>query len=268
MSVTDVLVNHVAPSVGVVIGNLMWLSPWPEISSALKAGRGIEDLNPLPWAATLSNCILWCYYSKITGGDIYIFSGNIFGIGLSLLYTLSASRLLGMTAIRRAHFEEPGSEAFHRVIREADASNYNFLITLIIPASAVVVTSVIFFFDLFMSSEHLQATRQEAVGALATACAMCYFILPSYTMLTVIRTQNAASISLPMVMCNTLNCLGWAVYGLAALDDGWVYGPNLAGLALAVLQLVMKMTIPSYAKGENNRDASENPSDSPSLSIA
>lgn len=40
------------------------------------------------------------------------------------------------------------------------------------------------------------------------------------------------------------NCGTWAVYGIA-INDPWVWVPNLAGLILGLLQLALKLVYPS-----------------------
>ena len=42
-------------------------------------------------------------------------------------------------------------------------------------------------------------------------------------------------------MCN---CGLWSIYGLG-IGDVWVYGPNLTGLLLGLLQLALKLSYPS-----------------------
>ena len=40
------------------------------------------------------------------------------------------------------------------------------------------------------------------------------------------------------------NCGTWTIYGFA-IGDIWVWGPNLAGFLLGVVQLLLKMLYPS-----------------------
>ena len=74
---------------------------------------------------------------------------------------------------------------------------------------------------------------------------MFYFLAPLSTLLHVLRHRNSASLVLPLSIMNTLNGVLWATYGLAALSDPFVWVPNAFGATLGVIQMVLKLTIPS-----------------------
>jgi solute carrier family 50 protein (sugar transporter) len=245
----NILVNVVAPTVGVLIGNVMWASPYPDLRAALKEGD-LGALNPLPWSVTFGNCLAWTYYAKVVGFDYYIFFGNVFGVGWGVYYILSASRLLGMRTMKKAMESGaiPGTLAWEQAKINADPYNYRAITESFIVGSAVAMTAVVFFFDQYLSSDNLNPTRQLIVGILSTSIAMMYFLLPLYTLFEVCDTRDASSIQYLMIAANAVNCLSWTVYGLAAIDDPWVYGPNSAGLLLSIVQLAVKFYYSAHAK--------------------
>jgi len=249
-SAVDILVSVVAPTVGVLIGNVMWASPYPDLRAALKEGE-LGALNPLPWSVTFGNCLAWTYYAKVVGFDYYIFFGNVFGVGWGIYYILSASRLLGMRTMKKAMESGAvrGTLAWEQAKLNADPYNYRAKTESFIVGSAVTMTAVVFFFDQYLSSDNLNPTRQLIVGILSTTIAMMYFLLPLYTMFEVCDTRDASSIQYSMVAANAVNCLSWTVYGLAAIDDPWVYGPNSAGLVLSIVQLAVKFYYSAYGEG-------------------
>ena len=68
---------------------------------------------------------------------------------------------------------------------------------------------------------------------------------PLSSMRTVIARRDAASIYAPMTAAQCVNCLLWTVYGLAAAHNAFVWGPNLTGLLLGLMQLGLKLCFPS-----------------------
>ena len=161
-SAESVVVEWVAPMIGVLIGNVMWASPLPDILEARKTGD-IQQLNPLPWACSFSNCLAWTYYAKvIRPANYFIFFGNIFGVGLSLFYILSAHRLLGMRAMKHVLEAKAaaGTDAWAQALCTADPNGYASKIDFITIFTGIGMVCLYFFFDLYGEPK----ARQLAVG--------------------------------------------------------------------------------------------------------
>lgn len=56
MSTGDIILKYVCPGLGVIIANLMFAAPLRDCYNAVKAGKGLGTLNPMPWAFGAGNC--------------------------------------------------------------------------------------------------------------------------------------------------------------------------------------------------------------------
>jgi len=83
-----------APTLGLVICNVMWLSPLQAVQAARNARR-IGELTSLPFSAvaTVLNCIGWVIYGCMRR-DYFIFFANFPGLCWGLYYCLSCLQLL------------------------------------------------------------------------------------------------------------------------------------------------------------------------------
>ena len=67
-----------------------------------------------------------------------------------------------------------------------------------------------------------------------------------------LRERDSASIYAPLTLAQVANCATWTGYGFA-IGDLWVWGPNLTGLILGLLQLALKLVYPAKAAAEQKR---------------
>lgn len=68
---------------------------------------------------------------------------------------------------------------------------------------------------------------------------------PLSTLLQVLMQRDSSSLVLALSIMNTLNGLLWATYGIVALSDPFVWVPNAFGATLGVIQIFLKLSIPS-----------------------
>jgi uncharacterized protein with PQ loop repeat len=88
------------------------------------------------------------------------------------------------------------------------------------------------------------------VGYISSSFAIAYYAAPLATMLQVIKTKDSSSLYLPMILINCTNGLLWSSYGFIALHDINVYGPNVIGVILSSIQILMTFIFPKKAKVE------------------
>jgi hypothetical protein len=60
ISTSDIILKYVCPGLGVIMGNLMFAAPLRDCYNAVKAGKGLGTLNPIPWAFCAGNCFGVC----------------------------------------------------------------------------------------------------------------------------------------------------------------------------------------------------------------
>jgi solute carrier family 50 protein (sugar transporter) len=91
LSASEIILEYVCPGAGTVTATLMWIAPWKDVQQATARGR-LDELNPLPWAFMLGNCIGWVTYSVLIQ-NIFVLVANAPGLLLSVYYNMQALKL-------------------------------------------------------------------------------------------------------------------------------------------------------------------------------
>jgi solute carrier family 50 protein (sugar transporter) len=91
LSASEIILEYVCPGAGTITATLMWIAPWKDVQQATARGR-LDDLNPLPWAFMLGNCIGWITYSILIQ-NIFVLVANVPGLLLSVYYNMQALKL-------------------------------------------------------------------------------------------------------------------------------------------------------------------------------
>mmetsp|Transcript_37545 Transcript_37545/g.120455 ORF Transcript_37545/g.120455 Transcript_37545/m.120455 type:complete len:262 (-) Transcript_37545:531-1316(-) len=198
----------VAPSLGAVVANGMFLSSLPAVLAARKS-RALGDLNPVPWAFIVANCLAWLHYSYAVSNP-YAFFSNCFGAVLGLFY-VTTGVALGTDAQRKS---------LERIV--------------LFFAAVHLATS---FFSTFWLSTVAQ--RQLLTGYVANVILVIFYGAPLSTLAQVLKTKSAASIYAPLSLLSGINGALWVTYGLA-VNDLFIAVPNAAGLLLSLVQLSFK----------------------------
>lgn len=204
----EIFTNTVAPTLGVVIANALFLSSVPAVLSARRTGN-LGELNPVPWAFIFANCAAWLHYSYVIANP-YAFFSNALGALLGLFYTLTAMSY--GTPAQRATVEK-------------------------VCIGFSVVTVVASFFSCFVLKT--VEARQILAGYLANIILVTFYGAPLSTLKTVLQTKSAASIYGPLSALNAINGALWTAYGLG-VGDIFITLPNAAGFVLGVVQLGFK----------------------------
>lgn len=202
----------VVPSIGVVVGTLMFLSPLKAVLDMRRSGR-IGDLNPVPFPIVVANCVAWVGYSIVTK-DPYVFLANDPGVLLGLFYTLSAYGY-------------------------ADAKTRNRL-TALMMLFAVALSGVA------LSVAAMPMSKNEKTllwGITANVVLLIYYSAPLTTVKEVLVSRSSASLYWPLCMMNVLNGLLWVGYGRAT-HNSFIWAPNAVGACLGLLQLSLCLIFP------------------------
>jgi solute carrier family 50 protein (sugar transporter) len=91
LSASEIVLEYLCPGAGTITATLMWIAPWKDVQQATARGR-LDDLNPLPWAFMLGNCIGWVTYSVLIQ-NIFVLVANAPGLLLSVYYNMQALKL-------------------------------------------------------------------------------------------------------------------------------------------------------------------------------
>lgn len=92
VSITDIILEYVCPTAGVITANIMFFSPVQDVRKAVLETGTLGDLNPTPWAFMLGNCSGWLVYSMLID-NLFVFFGNAPAFLLSLWLNMTAIKL-------------------------------------------------------------------------------------------------------------------------------------------------------------------------------
>jgi len=93
MTPSEIVLQYVCPSLGMVVANMMFLAPLKDLQSAVTKGSGLGDLNPTPWAFMLGNCLGWTAYGVLIS-NWFVFWANYPGFLIACWLNLGAVKLL------------------------------------------------------------------------------------------------------------------------------------------------------------------------------
>lgn len=220
MSAADILVTVVCPSLGVLISNMMFLSPWSLVMTARK-NRHMGSVNPIPFAIMFVNNLGFVVYGSLLS-NYYIFFSSIFGVLLSLFYTITCLTIMAKEAV-----EDEFSELYLQV-EGIVLGGIGFWAII-----GIVQTSL---FHTFADPKH---EAQQMVGFVCCFFNICYYAAPLSTMAEIIAKKDSSSLYLPNVLVNCLNATLWLLYGAFGVHNIVVWGPSFIGLTLSLIQVAL-----------------------------
>jgi solute carrier family 50 protein (sugar transporter) len=220
MGTTDILVNTVCPAAGVVISNLMFLSPWKLVMTARK-NRHLGNVNPIPFALMFITNLGYCVYGSMLS-NYYIFFSAVFGVLLSLFYCITC-----LTIMAKEAFEDEFTDLYI-LLEGLVLGGLGFWAIL-----GIVQTSL--FHSYGPEQQHTEAT--QLIGYMCCFCNICYYAAPLSTMQAVIRHKDSSSLYLPNILVNCMNATLWLCYGAFGVKNMIVWGPSSIGLTLSLIQV-------------------------------
>lgn len=215
------------PLLGLCLSNAMWTAPIIAMVNARK-NRDLGGLNPIPFALIIVNCIGWVVYAFMIK-NYYIFFSNATGVVIGGFLCMSSVQLL----VRAEPNEK--DDRTRLIIECIMLGGVAFWILV------ALITSI--------SMDPDDSAPQTAVGIIADLATLMYYAAPLSTMIEVVKTKNAVSFFLPVLLANLANAVLWFFYGLIGIEDVYVWLPNGIGAILALSQISMKFVYPSKELG-------------------
>lgn len=77
------------------------------------------------------------------------------------------------------------------------------------------------------------------IGTISCAGGLAYYASPLSTLVEVLKTRDSSSLYVPVICANLCNATSWVVYGYLSTHDVLVWGPNVVGAILSVIQLLI-----------------------------
>lgn len=226
MTIPTWISTYLSPSLGVLLGNIMWFSPLKILLEARRK-NDLGDINVVPFGMIFLSSVAWTIYSFIIR-DIFIFLANVLGLILGIFFCISALEMLSKS--------NPTCEE----IKAKFVIEY----CLIVGTAFWALVSMLCFIVMGSSIEERERAKQY-IGYLGCVVTVAFFFSPLSTLREIMKTNDASSLYLPSIIAILINCLNWTFYGTVSLNDPAIWIPNLIGAILAIIQLGFKLTYPS-----------------------
>jgi solute carrier family 50 (sugar transporter) len=214
--------NVWAPVAGVFTSNALYFSPLAATLERTKAGS-MGDLNPLPAAITVLSTIAWLQYG-LSVANPFVVASNVPGLTAAIAgFVMMLPLMRGSSDLRLTQTTFVGGCA-------ATLGLWTWLVFSRVSVSA----------------------RSSILGYWASALFVVLCAAPLSTIRKVIQRKNASSVYAPATAAQCANCGLWTAYGYLGIGDVFVWGPNLTGLVLGLLQLALKLIYPSSGKASSS----------------
>jgi solute carrier family 50 protein (sugar transporter) len=210
------LTLYLAPFTAVNLNAVMYGTSICAVMEQQKRENGLESLNPAPYPIFVANCLGWSIYSCVVANH-WVWWGNFPGflIGIWLCFT----------AIGMCSENEEETKTF---IKWAALFSIVFWCLL-------VHLCIFFFADYDISVSIL------GLSACVILCLL--YAAPLSTLFVVLRTRNSASLYPPLCFMGLLVSSSMTVYGFA-INDIYLWAPNLVGAVLSSVQLALICLLP------------------------
>ncbi|KAJ4821409.1 Bidirectional sugar transporter SWEET [Rhynchospora pubera] len=221
-----------------IIGNVisfgLFLSPMPTFHTIVKK-RAVEDFSPVPYLATLLNCMLWVVYGVpfVHPNSVLVLTINGIGFFIEALYIIT----FFIFAPRRLRLKILG----------------------ILGAELLFVGVVL---GGVLGGAHTHDKRTQIVGILCVIFGTAMYASPLSVMKLVIQTKSVKYMPFFLSLVSFLNGLCWTAYSLLRFDL-YILIPNGLGALLAAVQLILYMTYYSTTPKDDSKNNVELPKVTP-----
>ncbi|WOL07967.1 hypothetical protein Cni_G16718 [Canna indica] len=210
MEINQTAIRNIIGVLGNIISFGLFLSPAPTFIQIIKQ-KAVEKYSPVPYLATLLNCMLWTFYGLPIVHPDSLLVITINGIGLALeTFYLTIFIIYSTSEGRLKVFKILAAEiAFMAVV-----------------AVAVLLTA------------HTYEKRSLIVGILCIIFGTCMYAAPLSVMKLVIQTKSVKYMPFTLSMASFLNGVCWTTYSFLPFDIN-ILVPNGLGTLLALVQLIL-----------------------------
>ncbi|KAJ3375828.1 hypothetical protein GGF31_003033 [Allomyces arbusculus] len=216
-----VVLSTVIPLLGVLTAILVTVAPVKEVLRFRKR-QALGTLNPTPYAFIFGNALIWIGYGQFVK-DPFVVTPNLLGCVCGAWFTHSA--YLYATPAQRWHL---------------DVISLGLLFVVMVSTSIAV-----------LGLDY--AAGRQLLGIVSIIILALFYSSPLTAFAHVLRTKNAAIFSLPLAAACLVNGALWTVYGMV-LADWFIWGPNLLGAIVAVMQIVCRVVFGARVVEEPNEE--------------
>lgn len=208
------LAETLAPKLGVLTSSALYFAPASAVIAAIRSDD-IGDLNPMPLAIMSIVSLAWLMYGFLVQ-DPYVSLSNIAGCIGSIGYVLGILPLL--------QSNKPALRKTQGLLFSGAAATLCLWTFLAVSGASI-------------------AKSSSVLGYFASALFVVLSGSPLLTIKSVVANKNSGSILGPLTVAQVVNSSLWTAYGFA-VQNTFVWGPNIVGLVLGLAQLTLKIMFP------------------------
>ncbi|KAK9926359.1 hypothetical protein M0R45_023593 [Rubus argutus] len=206
-------VRTVVGIIGNVISLFLFLSPVPTFHRIRKKGS-VEQYSPVPYLATLVNCMVWTLYGlPIVHPDS------------TLVWTINGSGII--------------IEVAYITLYLIYSDKKKRLMVLLVVLVEIIFTGVVTL--LVVTLVHTHTKRSLVVGIIAIAFNIMMYAAPLTVMKLVITTKSVEYMPFFLSFASFANGLAWTAYALIRFDP-FITIPNGLGTVFGLAQLILYAT--------------------------
>ncbi|KAL7506635.1 hypothetical protein ACHAXN_003887 [Cyclotella atomus] len=297
LSAQEIVLQYVCPALGMIAANFMFAAPFNDVRQAVNHGT-LGHLNPTPWAAMTGNCCGWVTYSYLIQNWFVFWAnapGFVLSIWLNMAAAKlqycdrmsnnmrsSFVRLLesnrGSFVIREDQNADMSTE--QKALKEVQNNNINShegvasfenMRTMALeiatgrieapaPHEKVVVAVITVWVAIITAICFLDADKSQKeliVGIAVNINLLFFYGAPLSTIFAVLKTRDSSSIHRWTMLMNTANATFWTAFGFGT-SDYFIMVPNGIGAILGVIQMILRVTVPSNGGTENDPSSIQN----------
>ncbi|XP_074559297.1 bidirectional sugar transporter SWEET6b-like [Curcuma longa] len=210
MTLNQSTIRSIVGVIGNVISCGLFLSPMPTFIQIIK-NKDVQQFSPIPYLATLLNCMLWFFY-----GLPIVHPDSL------LVITINGIGLVFETIYLSIFFIYAKAEGRLKVIK---------ILALEIVFMVVVVVLVLLL-------AHTTTKRSLIVGILCIIFGTCMYASPLVVMKLVIQTKSVEYMPFTLSLAGFLNGACWTTYAFLPFDVN-ILIPNGLGAIFAFAQLIL-----------------------------
>ncbi|KAG2710367.1 hypothetical protein I3760_04G023700 [Carya illinoinensis] len=229
--------RNVVGIIGNVISFGLFLSPVPTFYRIIKK-KAVEDFSPVPYIATVLNCLFWIFYGMpfVHPDSLLVVTINSVGLALELIYL----------AIFYAY--AAGQKNGRKKVLIGLAGEVVFVVLI------VVIT---------MLALHTHKNRSMMVGIICDIFNIIMYVSPLTIMKQVITTKSVKYMPFSLSLANFLNGCVWTAYALIKFDIYILVSNGIgavSGAAQLILYAVYYRTTPKDDDDDGDDDVRQKPS--------
>ncbi|KAM7255959.1 hypothetical protein ACFE04_011700 [Oxalis oulophora] len=175
--------------------------------------KSVEQYSPVPYLATLMNCLVWVLYGlpMVKPDSVLVYTINGTGVVIELVYI----------------------SLFLIYSEKKPKLRLKIILVLIFEFIFIAALSTI-----VLTVAHGHARRIMIVGIVALLFNIMMYAAPLSVMKLVIQSKSVEYMPFFLSFASFGNGVAWTIYGFLPFDP-YIAGPNGAGTLLSIVQLIM-----------------------------